>query len=357
VALAVTASQSEALEVLRTSRPHQQDEPLASPQSQRHPAVREGLLQSVDGHDHAQRHLDKDSRGPLGPDFFTDDTPVGADENPPGYLQGKVAGKGPCHPTCHWTCGESHCNKNCTPVCKAPLCMTRCQKPKISQCKQICEDPKCAVVCPPGPFTQCTGNDCPTCQTVCGRPHCRLDCGQGRLCSSTCADPVCAFRCDRQTCPEPMCKMHCDTHAKSCGLTTPTPTLRDVYAGRGGDTLDGHRNPAAEYAGREVGWTGLAKVPSNQLMRGATWPFKPYMPGGAQMFGGPLPPEGPKPYPKNPCASFCKKPAAAAPAPAPAPAPGQGSVAAPAAKPCECKYQGKTPDLDVSHINWAMPPE
>lgn len=329
VAFAALGRQTEALEVPPTSRMRQHPASEALRPPEQHQAVRGGLLQSVGGHVHAQELVGKDSRGPRGPEFF-DDPPVGADANPQENLQGKRVANMSCHPTCSWTCSTSQCNAKCKPICKAPMCMTACQKPRISECRQVCKDPHCVVVCPPGPTTQCETGACPTCQTVCGKPDCKLDCGQGRLCKSTCADPVCAWQCDRESCPEPECKLNCD-QPKFCGFVTPQPTLHEVYAGQGKDTLDGHENPAAEYAGRELAWNGLAKVPVNQLISGAASPTGPLMAVPPQVSVGAQPMEGAQPLPKNPCADFCSK--------APAPAPGDAVAASGSS--CNCKIQAE----------------
>lgn len=166
---------------------------------------------------------------------------------PPGDYQHKNA---TCHPQCTWNCddGDVNCPTKCKPLCKPPSCVTLCQKPVLSQCHTVCQDPKCAVICPP----QCPEGGCPSCHTVCGEPKCELLCGQ-QFCESKCADPVCAWDCqvDKAACPEPNCKMAC-APAK-CGKN---PWL---------DQSTGPNEHQAMYAGQEVGWKGLAKIPDKMM--------------------------------------------------------------------------------------------
>jgi len=331
VVFSATGRQSEALEISQTSRSHLQEKAFALSLPEHRQPIRGGLLQDAKGHMHRQQLQRTNSRGPLEPEFFND-PPVGASGNPSEYLHPVDKH---CHPRCSWTCSEPKCNSNCTSVCQAPMCMTACEKPRLSKCRQVCKDPHCAVVCPPGASTQCASGACPDCQVICGDPDCHIDCGQGRVCRSTCADPVCSWRCDKGTCPEPDCQLNCDT-PKFCGLVTPKPTLQDVYAGNDVEALHGRRIPAAEYVGRELGWEGFAKVPSNRLVSGGLPPTGPLMAVAAQPSVGALPMQGALPLPTDPCADFCDK----APAPAPAPAPGPAPAPAP--------DQGPEPELGAS---------
>lgn len=216
-------------------------------------------------------------RWPRAPDFFADQAdPSSGHDNTPSIFQGERS----CHPQCRWTCGKSECDARCTPSCKPPMCVIACQKPQLSKCKQVCEDPKCAVVCPSN-ASFCEARRCPGCQTICGKPNCRTDCGQRRACRSTCGDPACSWQCEPTACPEPNCTLSCST-PKFCGLGGPTPTLREVYAGTAGGTLDAHGGHSAENVGREVSWEGLASVPEFQLASHAAAAL------GANAMSGPL---------------------------------------------------------------------
>mmetsp|Transcript_43705 Transcript_43705/g.120995 ORF Transcript_43705/g.120995 Transcript_43705/m.120995 type:complete len:290 (-) Transcript_43705:147-1016(-) len=153
-----------------------------------------------------------------------------------------------CHPKCVWDCERTECNTKCKPRCQAPKCVTTCRKPVVSQCRQLCKDPQCVVVCPKG---ACEQGTCPSCQTVCGEPQCTLDCGQGQICESKCADPVCAWNCTAdEACEKPRCNMRCD-ESKVCDLTPKASAEPDAHE--------------AMYIGHEVSWTGLAKLPEEHL--------------------------------------------------------------------------------------------
>lgn len=268
-------------------------------------------------------------RGPVGPEFFEDPTTEMGDSLETSAVVGNRKVE-TCHPKCEWTCEESKCNANCKPVCQAPVCMTACEKPRVSECKQVCEDPKCAVVCPRAP---CAHSDCPGCVTVCGEPKCKLDCSGGRFCRSTCADPVCAWNCTREACPEPKCNLHCDT-PKCNSLDKPQPTTQEVYLGHDDQTLDATKGYATEYVNREVAWKGFAATP----MVKAALP-----PDGVGALGGALPAsipkiiDGAKELRDGPCASFCVP--VPAPAPAPAAVDGKETTAEAAGPPCKCGYE------------------
>lgn len=151
-----------------------------------------------------------------------------------------------CHPKCVWDCGQRACNSNCKPACQAPKCVTTCRKPKLSQCRRKCQDPHCAVVCP---NATCAHGACPGCTTVCGEAKCTLDCGQGQLCTSRCADPVCAWQCQPDPeCVAPQCSLRCDG-PKVCGA---------AHAGAEGTP----EQPNGTDSHTEVAWRGLASVPS-----------------------------------------------------------------------------------------------
>lgn len=300
-----------------------------------HAVSRRGLwLQGSSEHQHrgggggggTQVLVGEHGRGPVGPEFFEDvTTDVGGSTETSAVVGNRKVDT--CHPKCEWTCEESKCNANCKPICRAPVCMTACEKPRVSECKQVCEDPKCAVVCPKSP---CAHSDCPGCTTVCGEPKCKLDCSGGRFCRSTCADPVCAWNCTREACPEPKCSLRCDT-PKFCSLEKPQPTTQEVYLGHDDQTLDGMKGYAVEYVNREVAWKGLAATP---MAQGAL------LPGGVGPLGGAVPPSipdiivGAKALPPRPCASFCK------PTLAPAAADGEKKADDDAARPpCKCGYE------------------
>lgn len=205
-----------------------------------------------------------DGSGQQQPDgFFTGDFEK-MDELP-NYDQ-KQGKKGQCHPKCRWDCGTSDCNTKCQPRCKAPKCVTACKKPALAKCKHVCKDPVCAVVCPP----QCEHGACPKCKTVCGASICSMECGQGR-CESQCADPDCTWDCKADAaCAKPTCKMSCDTKVCSFGEDQKLPSEHEV-----------------PYAGQEIAWKGLGKIPAENLGEFAPQAFeKVQLPGGATMLGG-----------------------------------------------------------------------
>lgn len=169
-----------------------------------------------------------------------------------------------CHPQCTWNCGNA-CNTKCTPKCQAPVCVTECSKPVLSRCEQVCLDPQCVVVCPP----QCTHGNCPGCHTVCNKPQCQLKCGQP-LCKSKCALPVCAWDCghDADSCKEPKCDLQCERPSclSNANRSTEEGIAEDskIEEDRGGN-LVGVNEHEAMYAGYDVAWDGLAKLPDGMM--------------------------------------------------------------------------------------------
>lgn len=141
-----------------------------------------------------------------------------------------VAAKKPnCGPKCWWQCvGEASCQEECEPVCAPPVCQTSCRPINSKTCKQTCSEPQCAVICPQ---KECGGNEeCGKCKTVCGEPECKVTCDQD--CVSTCADPLCDWKCKPSinNCPKPKCDLKCG----------PPPGCP------GGPSLDPKKTPVAE---------------------------------------------------------------------------------------------------------------
>lgn len=133
-----------------------------------------------------------------------------ADKPPPSKVD--------CKRKCAWKCEKSECDGSCSPVCDAPKCATTCGKPDLKHCRQVCQDPHCAVVCP----EKCVpGVKCPSCKTVCGQPVCHLECGHhAAKCTSSCNEPVCTFQCTKPSeCPQPECKVTCEEVDPSCFKT------------------------------------------------------------------------------------------------------------------------------------------
>lgn len=126
--------------------------------------------------------------------------------------QAAAGGGGDCHPKCWWSCGTADCDETCDPVCAPPQCETACAPINLAACRQRCDPPKCAIVCP---TQHCEHGGCPGCKTVCAPPKCNTECSE--QCESQCADPQCTWKCNPGKCEKPRCSLTCGG-AKACGL-------------------------------------------------------------------------------------------------------------------------------------------
>jgi len=126
----------------------------------------------------------------------------------PGVNQGSPD----CHPKCWWTCGNADCDEVCDPVCAPPQCETACAPINLAGCRQRCDPPKCAIVCP---TSHCAHGGCPGCKTICAPPKCNTECAE--QCESKCSDPQCTWKCNPGKCEKPRCSLQCGG-AKECGL-------------------------------------------------------------------------------------------------------------------------------------------
>jgi hypothetical protein len=117
-----------------------------------------------------------------------------------------------CHPKCTWTCGNADCDEVCDPVCAPPQCETACAQINLASCRQRCDPPKCAVVCP---SQHCAHGGCPSCKTVCAPPKCKTECSE--QCESKCSTPQCTWKCNPGQCEKPRCSLTCGG-ARACGL-------------------------------------------------------------------------------------------------------------------------------------------
>jgi len=122
------------------------------------------------------------------------------------------SGGGDCHPKCWWSCGNADCDEVCDPVCAPPQCETACAPIALSTCRQVCDKPKCAIVCP---SSHCEHGGCPGCKTVCAPPTCHTECAE--QCESKCSEPQCTWKCNPGQCEKPRCSLQCGG-AKVCGL-------------------------------------------------------------------------------------------------------------------------------------------
>lgn len=123
-----------------------------------------------------------------------------------------------CTPQCMWKCSESpKCDQQCSPVCDAPVCQTRCAATDLSNCAMNCTTPQCTVICPE---RSCPTGDCPQCTTQCSEPVCKLQCPQTQPCRSVCEQPRCTWSCRAPTsCAKPTCSMVCETPRTCSGST------------------------------------------------------------------------------------------------------------------------------------------
>lgn len=119
---------------------------------------------------------------------------------------------GGCHPQCFWNCGNAACDEVCQPVCAPPQCETACGPINTASCRQRCDAPTCAIVCPE---QACAHGGCPACKTVCSPPKCHTDCAEN--CESKCSEPQCTWKCKPGKCEKPRCSLTCGG-AKACGL-------------------------------------------------------------------------------------------------------------------------------------------
>lgn len=117
-----------------------------------------------------------------------------------------------CHPKCTWSCGSPDCDEVCDPVCAPPQCETACSPINLAACRQRCDPPKCAIVCP---TQHCEHGGCPACKTVCAPPKCTTECAE--QCESKCSEPQCTWKCNPGKCEKPRCSLRCGG-AKACGL-------------------------------------------------------------------------------------------------------------------------------------------
>jgi len=117
-----------------------------------------------------------------------------------------------CHPKCWWSCGTADCDEVCDPVCAPPQCETACSPINLAGCRQRCDPPKCAIVCP---TSHCAHGGCPGCKTICAPPKCSTECAE--QCESKCSDPQCTWKCNPGKCEKPRCSLQCGG-AKECGL-------------------------------------------------------------------------------------------------------------------------------------------
>lgn len=117
-----------------------------------------------------------------------------------------------CHPKCWWSCGTADCDETCDPVCAPPQCETACAQINLAACRQRCNPPKCAIVCP---TQHCEHGGCPACRTVCAPPKCHTECSE--QCESKCSEPQCTWKCNPGKCEKPRCSLTCGG-AKACGL-------------------------------------------------------------------------------------------------------------------------------------------
>mmetsp|Transcript_46519 Transcript_46519/g.99590 ORF Transcript_46519/g.99590 Transcript_46519/m.99590 type:complete len:365 (+) Transcript_46519:136-1230(+) len=256
----------------------------------------------------------------LAPEWFFDPSPPSPEDFAEGsYASAFSAANGStCHPQCAWSCTKPSCDRHCKPICKAPICETACSAPKLSQCKEVCDqEPVCTVVCPRNQSTRpasllatsesesesessalsesaCPSKNCPGCTTHCTQAACRLNCTTGDNCQTKCGEPACDWECEDGICAKPDCRMAC-TAPKFCSLAPDPLGHRDDLQGKGPNVLQGHSGLGAEYAGRSVPWKGLAKVQNDTLVGGVppgTAPLKPISPlkpAGALPIGGALP--------------------------------------------------------------------
>jgi len=132
---------------------------------------------------------------------------VGGSQQAGGAAQGED-----CHPKCWWSCGNADCDETCDPVCAPPQCETACAQINLAACRQRCDPPKCAIVCP---TQHCEHGGCPACKTVCAPPKCKTECSE--QCESKCSDPQCTWKCNPGKCEKPRCTLTCGG-AKACGL-------------------------------------------------------------------------------------------------------------------------------------------
>lgn len=126
--------------------------------------------------------------------------------------QGAQGGGADCHPKCWWSCGNADCDEVCDPVCAPPQCETACAPINLAGCRQRCDPPKCAIVCP---TSHCEHGGCPGCKTICAPPKCSTECAE--QCESKCSDPQCTWKCNPGKCEKPRCSLQCGG-AKACGL-------------------------------------------------------------------------------------------------------------------------------------------
>lgn len=117
-----------------------------------------------------------------------------------------------CHPKCSWSCGNADCDEVCDPVCAPPQCETACAQINLGACRQRCDPPKCAIVCP---TQHCEHGGCPGCKTICAPPKCSTECSE--QCESKCSEPQCTWKCNPGQCEKPRCTLTCGG-AKTCGL-------------------------------------------------------------------------------------------------------------------------------------------
>jgi len=125
---------------------------------------------------------------------------------------GGNTGGADCHPKCSWSCGDADCDEVCDPVCAPPQCETACAPINLAACRQRCDPPKCAIVCP---TSHCEHGGCPGCKTVCAPPKCSTECSE--QCESKCSDPQCTWKCNPGKCEKPRCSLTCGG-ARACGL-------------------------------------------------------------------------------------------------------------------------------------------
>jgi len=123
-----------------------------------------------------------------------------------------AAGGADCHPKCSWTCGNADCDEVCDPVCAPPQCETACAQINLGTCRQRCDAPKCAIVCP---TQHCEHGGCPGCKTICAPPKCTTECSE--QCESKCSEPQCTWKCNPGQCEKPRCTLTCGG-ANTCGL-------------------------------------------------------------------------------------------------------------------------------------------
>lgn len=129
-----------------------------------------------------------------------------------------------CHPQCKWLCDDPVCSAVCEPECQAPRCEVTCLNTTADP-RSVCSHPICWTTCG-DTMNQCESDNCPQCETRCGRLYCQ----PSYTCQIQCEMPQCGWKCRKpDSCPKPQCQLMCEQPA--CKLEESSATHSALYSG------------------------------------------------------------------------------------------------------------------------------